>query len=151
MDMLPKETVVASAPDDSLVLTTHRVRYETKRTGVARFTSMMLEEVSCCTIARREKPMLLALAVFLGAAGVVGAARGAEVLAVLIVAAVALLAAYFLTRHQTLSIVSTSGIEIAVHTSTDLKRWKTFIDRVELAKDARFRGVTIRGLFAPDT
>ena len=143
MNSLPGERILLQSDNKSLILTSHRVRFEMQTTGLARVTSIMLEEISACEITTTTKPWLLvaALAVFIGgmvsqqilrdSSGVVGG----------IVIALIFVVAYFSSREGVISLRSSGGsIQMATRKMTTAVA-KNFIDAVEAAKNERFFAV----------
>lgn len=144
MNMLPDEVIVTSTPDKALVLTSHRVRLEAKASGTVNVTSIMLEEVSSCEIACKEARWILVVAVLLALVGVAFSFKELVVGLPVLIGAAFVLFAYLGTRRQSLSIASSGGARISLRTAADLDGWKRFIDQLEMAKDARQRGVPMR-------
>lgn len=111
--LIPGEQIVISSDNDVLVLTTKRVRYDSVVWGRSKLTSITLDAVASCGLITRSSPLLLILA----AIAVAGAfiQRGDSLVGLLVVAVV-LVVAYFLTRKAVISVASNGGQTILVPT-----------------------------------
>ena len=140
MNILPGEKVLVESDNQTLVLTTHRVRYDAigKGGGWADRTelvSIMLEELSSCAITRISYPILLLLAL----AGLVLAMLVEDRAIVGIALAAFFAGGFFLSQRQVLLLTSAGGARIQVDTSSmTLQAIREFVDEVEQAKDQRF-------------
>jgi hypothetical protein len=140
MNHFPDEKVLIESDNKTLVLTTHRVRYDAigKGGGWADRTelvSMMLEELAACAITRLSYPvlLLLALACLLLALVVEDRAIIGVALAIFFVGG------FFLSQRQVLLLISAGGGKIQVNTGgMTLQAVRDFVDEVEKAKNQRF-------------
>jgi len=138
MRPLPTERIIAEAPGRvGLVLTSHRVRLDVKKWGQVETVSIMLDELASCGVTGISYPGLLVAA---PAALIIGLAVGVSSAQVLgVVGALALVAAYFLTRRRDLALTS-AGDSIRIRTGRrmSVEAAASFIDSVEEAKDLRY-------------
>jgi hypothetical protein len=140
MNHLPDEKVLIESDNETLILTTHRVRYDAigKGGGWADRTelvSIMLEEVAACAITRISYPVLLLLAL-----GCLLLALVVEDRAIIGVAlAIFFAGGFFLAQRQVLLLISAGGGKIQVNTGgMTLQTVRDFVDEVEKAKNQRF-------------
>jgi hypothetical protein len=138
---MPNESVLLESEGKSLILTTHRVRFQVETFGNAVIKSIMLDELASCAMVQNSNVLLLILA---GACFVLGllvsiGGRGNEgALLVGIVLAVVFVIAYFASRRQVLALAS-AGTTISVNTQgMKLETAKQFIEQTEAAKNARY-------------
>src|ERR1700722_5496138 len=104
------EQVVLQSQDGTLTVTTHRVRHVTKRTGSAKFTSIMLEAVTSCEVTHTSYPALIAVAVIAFLAGLaLSSSRDATPSVYGGVVAAILVGLYFLMRRQVVRLSSPSA------------------------------------------
>lgn len=140
MNHFPDEKVLIEADNKVLVLTTHRVRYDAigKGGGWADRTelvSIMLEELSSCSITRTSYPILLLLALV----GLVLAILVQDQAIVGLALAVLFAGGFFLSQRQVLLLTSAGGGKIQVNTaSMSLQSVREFVDEIESAKNQRF-------------
>ena len=141
MNLMANESVLFESEGKSLILTTHRVRYQVEAFGNASIRSIMLEELASCALVRSSNIILLVLAGISFVLGLLVAAggrrmEGALILGVLL--AVVFVVAYFTSRRQVLALAS-AGTTIMVNTQgIKLEVVKEFIERTEAAKNARY-------------
>ena len=140
MNYFPDEKVLVEADNNTLILTTHRIRYDAigKGGGWADRTelvSIMLEEVGACAITRLSYPLLLLLAL----GGVLLAILVEDRALVGIALAVLFAGGFFLSQRQVLLITATGGSKIQVNTGgMALQAIRDFVDEIEKAKNQRF-------------
>jgi hypothetical protein len=140
MDYLPDEKLLIESDNKTLVLTTHRVRYDAigKSGGWADRTelvSIMLEELASCAITRTSYPLLLLLAL----AGLVLALLVEDRAIVGIALAVLFAGGFFLSQRQVLLLTSSGGSSIQINTGgMNLQDVRDFVDEIEKAKNQRF-------------
>jgi hypothetical protein len=121
------EKKIMESGNGELVLTTHRVRYDSKIMGKQTIVSMMLDEVCSCEMNYKSNAILVLLAGLSFLAGLYLPLVG-------IVIAFVLLAIYFITREQYLTISSAaSAINVKVK-GMKVELVKEFIDALESAK-----------------
>lgn len=140
MNLLPNEKIIIESDNNTLILTTHRVRYDAigKGGGWADRTelvSIMLEELASCAITRISYPMLLLLALV----GLLLAVLVEDRAIVGIAIAVLFAGGFFMSQRQVLLLTSTGGGKIQINTGNmTLQAVREFIDEVEKAKNERF-------------
>ena len=139
ISLLPNEQVLLESGGKTLILTTHRVRYDSQRMGGGEIISIMLDELASCAMIRRSKPVLL---IFAGMLLLISlyfynqyqqslGTFGFLLVAVLIVM-------YFVTRRQVIELDS-AGASIRVNTSgMSVLAVRGFIDTAEEAKNGRY-------------
>jgi hypothetical protein len=132
----------------SLILTTHRVRYQTESFGYSQIQSIMLEELSYCALISTSSPGLLVLAVictlvgFLaGFAAIVNTNEPAHLVlgiagGIMFGGLFALL--YFASRRRILYLASAGGRIDVPTKSIKAENLRGFIDAAEAAKNARY-------------
>lgn len=69
MKYMPGEKVIFGSDSNKLILTTHRVRFESKTLGKKLLTSFMLEEIVSCTLIYRSHPSFIGIGAVFGIAG----------------------------------------------------------------------------------
>ena len=141
MNLMPNESVLLESEGKSLILTTHRVRYQVEAFGNAAIRSIMLEELASCALVRSSNIILLVLAGICFVLGLLVAAGGRRMegaLVIGVILAVVFVIAYFASRRQVLALAS-AGTTIMVSTQgMKLEVAKQFIERTEAAKNARY-------------
>jgi hypothetical protein len=136
---MDEERVLFESDSKKLVLTTHRVRYQTEALGRREVRSIMLEELASCAMASSNNPILLILAGISLLFGFVIAANRepAGLFGGLVIAGV-FVAIWAATRQQVLALAS-AGTTIRVNTmGMKAKLTEQFIDQTEAAKNARY-------------
>jgi hypothetical protein len=124
------EKKIMESGNGELILTTHRVRYDSKIMGKQTIVSMMLDEVCSCEMNYKSNAILVLLAGLSFLAGF----SGIYLPLVGIGIALVLLAIYFITREQYLTISSAaSAINVKVK-GMKVELIKEFIDALESAK-----------------
>lgn len=144
-EVLPGETIIARYAD-VITLTNFRVWQEYGRTA----RTMMLEDVSMCSVHYRDRPGVMLCAVFIGLASMLcfavasaGQARSRDsfrALGTLCLFGAAFLAfTYFATRESKLQITASCGeaISVAIALSTPAAA-KEFTRKLQQAKNHRF-------------
>ncbi len=133
MKLIDGEENILESKNGELILTTHRVRLDTKSLGKRKITSILLRELSSCELAHRSYPILLLIMVIgLIVAGVGG---NSDAMVGGVAVAVIALIAYFLTRRQALCFAS-AGASLLVETKGMKPDYvKNFIDEAEIAKN----------------
>jgi hypothetical protein len=140
MNYFPGEKMLVESDNKTLVLTTHRVRYDAigKGGGWADRTelvSIMLEELASCAITRTSYPFLLLLALV----GLVLAILVEDRAIVGIAIAVLFAGGFFLSQRQVLLLTSSGGGQIQINTgSMSLQAVRDFVDEIEKAKNQLF-------------
>ena len=111
LQLLPDERVMLRSDQDILLLTNKRVRYSSVTTGQTMRIGITLDSVASCAIIAKSHIIYLILGGLAGS----GAVNADDTLRIgLFLAAVALVAAFFLTRKSMLSISSNGGDKINV-------------------------------------
>ena len=141
MKLMAEEKLLLESDDKELILTTHRVRLESESLGRARIVSIMLDQLASCAITRVSHPIFLILAGICFVVGALFAANGRNnegALIVGIVLPLIFVVIYLANRQQVLALAS-AGATINVNTQgMTLDAVKAFIDRTEVAKNARY-------------
>ncbi|MGP1675747.1 MAG: hypothetical protein ACTS6J_01145 [Burkholderiales bacterium] len=106
------EQVLLTSDNGVLTLTNYRVKYDAKGTGASKFVSISLDAVSSCGLVTRTRPILLVLAAIGAIAAFVQPESAARYGLLLI--ALCLAGAYFLTRSGVITVSSNGGEGIAV-------------------------------------
>lgn len=133
---------------DSVILTTHRFRYETKMVGYAQISSIMLEQLASIEVTQTTTPALLVFAIFFLLGTVVLAFAGSGIGAfVSLILFFFLLLLYQLSRREVLR-VTASGITIRVNLRRVGDQFlERFIDEIEAAKNERLmKSKSVSGL-----
>lgn len=112
LPLLPNEEVIFSSDKDTLILTSMRIRYQSKGNGHSIFWTLMLDNVACCAIATRSHPLLILLALILGASGFLSSLE--DFRGLLWIACILVMVAYAYTRSKILSIESRGGGNLKV-------------------------------------
>jgi hypothetical protein len=140
VNLMPGEKVLIQSDNGKLVLTSHRVRFEARVSGRAKFTSIMLEGLVSCQITYTSAPILLWLALLsLPVGAYFNTARDNTSVIVGLIAAALFVLGYFVTRTRVLSLASAGGATIDVGTKgMSMDTAKQFIDKAESAKNERY-------------
>jgi hypothetical protein len=147
VNLMPGERVLLESDNGQLILTSHRVSFEASAAGMAEFTSIMLEELASCQITYTSKPILLVLAVLSVLVGAYfNTSRDSTPLVVGVIAGALLVAAYFATRTQVISLASAGATIRAGTKGMSMETAKQFIDKAELAKNERY--LMLRGSYS---
>ena len=141
MQLLPHERVLLQGQEFPVTITTSRVRYQFGRT----IKSIMLEHVTSCRMDTVDIPILLMIAILLGAAGFVllqtgqqNESFGAFCLMVSLVFAIL----YATIRRSVLVICSPTEKINAPISKQNLEFAKEFLHQLEAAIDDRYLGKT---------
>lgn len=145
MRLMPDEQLLLRAHQGSLLLTTHRLRYQRQSRGQSAVVSMLLEELDSCSMIRITFPWLLVCAAACCVAGfAVGLQRGLgqsfiELLGGLLVGGVFVIAYLVLQDHKVEIASSSSRILL------DMDGWPSkevigLFDQIEAAKSERLSG-----------
>ncbi|MCK6560408.1 hypothetical protein HUU39_13590 [candidate division KSB1 bacterium] len=123
-----------------LTLTTHRVRSEAERGGKMQITSIMLEELCSCETRFTSHPFLLILAGLIAVAGLLSSnlVRDSSGLITALVFAGILLAIYFATRKEVISLASAAAQINLQRQQTEQQDAGQLIDQIEAAKNQRY-------------
>lgn len=138
MTTIPDEKVLLQS--GGLTLTTHRVRSEAERGGKMQITSIMLEELCSCETRFTSHPFLLILAGLLAVAGLLSSnltRDGSVSLTALILAGI-LVAIYFATRKEVISLASAAARINLQRRQSGQQEAKQLIDQIEAAKNQRY-------------
>jgi hypothetical protein len=140
MNYFPDEKVLVESDNQTLILTTHRLRYDAIGRGGGwadrtELVSIMLEELSSCAITRTSYPLLLLLALV----GLVLAILVEDGTIVGFALTVLFAGGFFLSQRQVLLLTSSGGGRIQINTgSMSLQAVRDFVDEIEKAKNQRF-------------
>lgn len=134
------ERTILQADNGTLTITTHRVRYLAKRTGNAKFISMMLDAVTSCEVTHRSYPALLVLAAVVFLAGIMmNTPRDQSPSAYGLLLAIIIVFAYLGTRRQVVRISSPSAHIDVLLSGMKFEQALGAVEAVETAKDLRYR------------
>lgn len=136
MNLLPGERIIVTSEAKELTLTTHRLRWDSRRWGEAQVTAIMLDELCSCEVTSVSQPILLILAALAAIGGFV--IQNIAAIAIGITLAVVLLVVYLTCRRQAVALRSAGA---AITTKTEgmsLQDAIDLIDEVEAAKNARY-------------
>jgi hypothetical protein len=154
---LPGETILYSSTEAEFVVTSHRIRIDTKRWGQAQVTSIMLEELCSCEVKYTSQPLLFVVAALSLLAGGIGTLlaylQGEAILNVESIltilkfvplccggaAAVGLVLLYFITRRLTFSMASAGSSIVLDALRLGVDTTKEIIDIIENAKNYRYQ------------
>jgi len=140
--LIPGERIVMSFAKDIVILTNHRIRYDSTQFGSSKFVSVTLDSVASCSLVTKSLPILLLVA---AVALIVPLYTGGHMMDTVVIAIV-LVVAYFLTRFTVISIASKGGATIRVPTKgMNRAVVAEFLETVEREKLMRSRGVTESG------
>lgn len=145
INLLPNEQVLFESDGKTLILTTHRVRYDSQRVGGGEIISIMLEELASCSIVRRSKPVLLVLAGVLLLFSLYLCIRGPGLGYFGLMITTVLVVAYFVTCRQVMELAS-AGAAIRINAgSMSILAIRNFLDKTEASKNARYFSDSTRG------
>ena len=127
--LLQGEVLLSQSPNNVVLLTTHRIRYNNAASAEARLVSIMLEKVSACEVRYHSAPTLLLLGVIIAVIGGLALTQPGSSVQV---------GGLFTTRRHIISISADGGTRIGFETK-GLKREAViaFINAVEKAKHER--------------
>lgn len=106
-----------------LILTTHRIRYQSEVWGSSQIKSIMLEELASCVVTRSSNPVLLVSAALCFLVGIINATHNRDAAPPLIgalVLASVLVRIYFATRQQIL-LLESGGTTITARVEVPMK------------------------------
>jgi len=137
MNLLKDESVITSSDNNRLILTTHRIRYDSGDNNDGTITSMMLQHVSSVQLISRSYPVLILIGILLIAGGfaVGNGNNNASGEGALIVIGFIVGIAYFFTKQHT-CIITSDGSSKIVFSTTNMKRASLleFMDKIEEAQ-----------------
>ncbi len=135
------EQILMDGDYKQITLTTHRIRQESKSWGKVNLTSIMLEHVTSCEYSKKSSLILLLIGILVAGFGVAISVKGGmdaqNIGAGLLLAGVVLIIIYFFTIKRGLFISSASGKVILNTTGMKDENIKSFIDKLEEAKNKR--------------
>ena len=150
MLLIPGETIIYGSAETEFVVTTHRVRVDTKSWGQAHVISIMLDELCSAELKYSSQPLLFLWAFLFLVFGGVGTlfirSQGGDFGNLLrfiplcggLVLAIGLVLWYFVTRHMSL-VLASAGTSIAVDAmGLGVDRTKELMDTIETAKNYRY-------------
>jgi hypothetical protein len=140
MELMKGEKQILESDQGQIILTTHRVRLDISMVGRRKIVSMMLNEVSSCSLKYKSNTTLIILAV---ASFVLGIMGGSKTIVGGIIGACIFGAAFYITRKQVLTI-SSSGESMSIETKgLSSSEVAEFIDSAEKAKYIFYRSHSI--------
>jgi len=138
MKYIPGEKVLFESDSNKFVLTSHRVRFESKTLGKKLVTSFMLEEVISCNLIYRSHPSFIGIGAVFGIAGFYLVKYVDFSWAVGLTLMALSLLAYIATTERTFLISSCAAfIRVPLHVLGEQDPIM-FIDEIETAKNARY-------------
>jgi hypothetical protein len=151
MFMLPGENILYGSTEADFVVTSHRIRVDSKRWGQAQVTSIMLEELCSSELKYSSLPLLFGFAFLVLLLGGIGTLLAytqqlSGILELLrfaplcggLLFAMGLVFIYFMTRRMTL-VLASAGSSIALDAMRlGVQTTKELIDIIEAAKDYRY-------------
>lgn len=128
MNLIANESILVKSESETIILTTHRIRYQDKHT----LTSIMLKQVSGVGVKYTSQPILILLAIISGLGGVfLLGYTDTETAVLALVASGVLIALFFSSRKHVISISSASA-RLVFHTKGMSKQAvENFVDKVE--------------------
>jgi hypothetical protein len=141
MNLLPEEKILMEGDNKQITLTTHRIRQENKSWGKIDLTSIMLEHVTSCEYIKKSQPLFLILGILLAALGLLFGNEKEELGIGLLFFSFMLFIIYFFTIKRGLFISSASAKVILNTKGMKDDNIKSFIDKLEAAKNDRFHTV----------
>ena len=140
MKLVSDETVLLESDTKELVLTTHRIRFQTKKSGRATVISIMLEELCSCGITHTSYPFLVVLAAIFFIGGIALGSlldEASWAIASGIILGVLFIIVYFVTRKGVFSLASGGATINTSPSGMSYDNMVKFIDDVEVAKNGR--------------
>lgn len=137
------EVTYSHAPGcPGLVLTSHRVRLQTKANGAEEIVSVMLDQITSCRLVRQSQPILLVFAAICGLGGLALLAVdvGPTPAVVGVLLAVIFVVSYLGRRREELVISSANGSIAVLTRGVAAHAAVAFVDAVETAKNQRYLG-----------
>lgn len=141
------EKILMDGDNKQIILTTHRVRQEKKIWGRVDLVSIMLEQITSCHYSRRSKPVFFIVGLLVIVLAYITGIQGGEdvqtIAGGLILVGLILIIIYFFTIKRGLYISSpTAKIKLNTKGMKD-ENIKSFIDKLEVAKNDRLLGLKI--------
>ena len=114
MELLPGERMVSESSDGTVLLTSHRLRFDR---GTRQFVSISLDQVASCSIGTRSHPILLVLAavVWLGSFQFAGERMGTIPFVIGAIVGALIVLLYVVTREQNI-VIASAGETIRIRT-----------------------------------
>ena len=135
------ERLISESDDKSVILTTHRIRYNSSGAGTGHIVSIMLEKISSIEIHYKSWIFILFAGILLAMGGLlVGAQNRGDAMVMGLGAGGLCILIYFFTRRHVVTIASDGGAKINFETK-GLKREALldFINKIEAAKANRLK------------
>ena len=138
MILMTDEKIIMEGDYKQIILTTHRIRQENKVWGNINITSIMLEQVNSCEYKKKSKPIYLIVGILFLISGYMYRENGApDIASGFGLFGLLLFLIYPFTRKRGLFISSASA-KIVVNTKGFKdENIKSFIDKLEIAKNDR--------------
>ena len=142
MALQSDERYIVGSDNDGFAVTSHRIKLGWRKSGLAHFQSVMLEEIASCSVRSKSNPILLVLAVIAVVIGTVSAVsgrppEGGPLVVGLIIGAVFVFA-YFATKKKVVAFASAGETIFADASRMIFEEAKQLINLVENAKNDRF-------------
>ncbi|HUL41111.1 MAG TPA: hypothetical protein VLV32_04290 [Burkholderiales bacterium] len=138
MHYMPGEKILFESKSTKLVLTTHRVRFESRTLGRKLVTSFMLEEIVSCNLIYRNHPSFIGVGIVFGIAGFYLVRYVDFAWAIGLTFMALCLLAYLATIERAVVLSSSNAVmNVPLGVLGDQDPIE-FIDEVETAKNARY-------------
>lgn len=142
MNLLPGERVLIETSSKSLVLTTHRIRFQKGNSSDLQIQSIMLEELASCSLVRKSQPGFLIIAILCLLIGLfvgVTTRRDNEIIFVIsLVIAIIFILVYYASQEQIIEFASSGTIIKFKTKGMSLDSARNLIEQAEKAKNARY-------------
>lgn len=140
MRMLSDEKIIKQFTNNELILTTHRIRYVTTKWRRIHFISIMLEELSTCSILYKSNILLLIIGIIIAGvlliSGLILSDKNFSFSSLIVI--ITFLVIYFSSKEKNVRFSSAGeSIEVSV-SSISIEMIQQFIDDVESAKNSRY-------------
>ena len=133
------ENAITESDNKGIILTSHRIRYQSSNFGKAHIVSIMLEKISSIEIHYKSSLLTLIIGIILTLSGIVmGASNQGEAMILGLGIGLFFVLLYFITRRHVITIASDGGSKINFETK-GMKRETIldFINKIETAKNNR--------------
>ena len=137
MQLFDGEQSLLESDNNTLILTSHRVRLNSNTSGRIEIISIMLDAISSCRLVRLENPLLMWLGLCFLAIGGMGIVSGRSEIGFMVVVGIVFLLIYAFTVKQVLEFASPSATIRLDARQMKHDEAKRFIDAVEKARNTR--------------
>lgn len=140
LQLFPDESQILESNNKSVLLTTHRIRYQYKDWGRSYNQSIMLEHITSCESYTGSLFIFLVLSIISAAVGLLGVGSGeGEYVAAALIIALLFFIIYWASRHAFIVVASPSTkMKIRIIGLTH-QNMLDFLNKVELAKFERMK------------